>query len=297
MNAVVEMKQPSLVADAGRMSVAEIMQHAITVQEVMRAIMKPDIHYGKIPGTDKPTLLKPGAEVLCMTFRVADEYQVEDLSDAQCIRYRVVCRGVHQSTGVVLGSGMGEASTSEEKYRWRKAVCREEYDATPANMRRVKFGKKSGGFYTTEQVRTEDADLANTALKMACKRAKIAMVLNVTAASDMFSQDLEDLDDVLREHLTHGEKPDLTPMRDKWLSAAADATSKDELTAVWQAGLAEIRPTKDMTLYEAFKDAVGKRGQEIQSLAAKAAEKPAAEQPAAPAADPAPKTETEGEQK
>ena len=53
--------------------------------------------------------------------------------------------------------------------------------------------------YTVQQVRTESADLANTVLKMACKRAKIAMVLNVTAASDMFGQDLEDLDAALRE--------------------------------------------------------------------------------------------------
>ena len=193
MNAVVEIK-PGIVPTAGRLSVTEVTQHAIAVQEVMKAVMKPNVHYGVIPGTDKPTLYKAGAELLCMTFRVADEYRIEEIGSADTIRYRVTCIGRHQVTGVELGSGMGECSTSEEKYRWRKAVCAAEFDETPANMRRIKYIK--GGNVKLSQVRTEPADLANTVLKMACKRAKMAMVLNVTAASDCFAQDLEDLDDV-----------------------------------------------------------------------------------------------------
>lgn len=178
------------------MAVADIISHVALVQEVMRAVMKPDVHYGVIPGTDKPTLYKQGAEVLCMAFRVADSYQVEDLSTADVVRYRVTCTGVHQMNGLVLGTGMGEASSGEEKYKWRKAWD-EEFDATPANLRRIKSGK-----YKTKQVRTEPADLANTILKMANKRAKIAMTINVTACGDMFGQDLEDMDEALRDHLT-----------------------------------------------------------------------------------------------
>jgi hypothetical protein len=137
-----------------------------------------------------------------MSFRIADSYLVEDLSTPDMIRYRVTCTGSHQLSGTVLGSGLGEASSSEEKYKWRKAVCDEEWDETPAHLRRNKYAKaKGGGFYMQKQVRTEPADLANTVLKMANKRAKIAMVLNVTAASDMFSQDLEDMDEALRDHL------------------------------------------------------------------------------------------------
>lgn len=208
MNAVVELKQGALAAPSGRMAVADIIQHVAVVQEVMRAVMKPDVHYGKIPGAgDKPTLLKAGAEVLCMVFRIADSYEVTDLSTADCIRYRVNCIGTHQTTGIIMGSGLGEASSSEEKYKWRKAVCHDEWEETPANMRRVKHARGKGGTtYKMEQVRTEPADLANTILKMANKRAKMAMVLNVTAASDCFSQDLEDMDEALRDHLArHGE--------------------------------------------------------------------------------------------
>jgi hypothetical protein len=209
MNAVVEMKPMGALAaqSQGRMAVADIIQHVAVVQEVMRAVMKPDIHYGTIPGTPKPTLYKQGAEVLCMVFRIADSYQIEDLSTADVVRYRVTCTGTHQLNGVTLGTGMGEASSGEEKYKWRKATCKEEFDETPANMRRVKHARGKGGTtYKQEQIRTENADLANTILKMANKRAKIAMTINVTACGDMFGQDLEDMDDALRDHLTrHGE--------------------------------------------------------------------------------------------
>lgn len=258
MNQVVEFKPQQVVQ--GRMSVADVTAHAIAVQEIMRSIMKEGTHFGKIPGTDKPTLLKSGAELLCMTFRVADEYKVDDLSSADCIRYRVTCTGRHQMTGVALGSGMGECSTNEEKYRWRKAVCAEEYEITPSDQRRIKFGRKSGGHYKIEQVRTEWADLANTALKMACKRAKIAMVLNVTAASDMFAQDLEDLDDVLREHIVAQEAETDPALRDEWVAKANAAKDSDSLAEVWKKGVAEINKAKDKCAYDAFKAAVGVRG-------------------------------------
>lgn len=189
------------------MAVAEIISHVALVQEVMRAVMKPDVHYGVIPGTDKNTLLKQGAEVLCMAFRVADSYQVEDLSADGSVRYRVTCIGTHQTTGIVLGSGMGEASSGEAKYKWIKAY-QEEWDATPEHLRRKKYGwdKQKRQKYEVLQVRTEPADLANTILKMANKRAKIAMTINVTACGDMFGQDLEDMEETLRDHLTrHGE--------------------------------------------------------------------------------------------
>lgn len=202
MNAIVDIPQRGIVQSSGRLSAAEVVQHAMVVQDVMRAVMKPELHYGKIPGTDKPTLFQPGADVLCMTFRIAPEFSIEDLSTADMVRYRVTCRGVHQLSGVTLGSCVGEASSGEEKYKWRRSVNDKEFEATPAALRRIKYGKS----WETKQVRTEPADVANTVLKMAEKRAKIGMVLNVTAASDMFGQDLEDLDAALRDSLVGGDQ-------------------------------------------------------------------------------------------
>lgn len=175
-----------------RLTAAEIRANVNLVQEVMQAVMKKDVHYGTIPGTPKPTLYKPGAEVLAATFRIAVSYHVEDLSTADAVRYRVTATGTHQTSGTVMGAGMGECSSGEEKYKWRKAYD-EEFNATPEDKKRIKYGK-----YTANQVRTEPADLANTVLKMACKRAQVAMTLNVTAASDIFTQDIEDLPEELR---------------------------------------------------------------------------------------------------
>lgn len=170
------------------------------IQKVMRAVMKDGTHYGKIPGAgDKKTLFKPGAEVLCATFRIAPSYRIEDLSDGDSVRYRVTCVATHQGTQIVLGEGVGEASTNEEKYRWRNAVCDEEFDETPDDRRRAKWQRGNNGAYQRRMVRTNHADVANTVLKMAAKRAQVAMTLNVTAASDIFTQDLEDMPEELRE--------------------------------------------------------------------------------------------------
>lgn len=241
-NAVAEIKTGALAAQStGRMAVADIISHVATVQEVMRAVMKKDVHFGVIPGTDKPTLLKPGAEVLCMAFRIADSYQVEDLSEGNTVRYRVTCIGTHQTTGTTLGTGMGEASSGEEKYKWRKAWD-DEFDATPENLRRIKKGK-----YTTKQVRTEPADLANTILKMANKRAKMAMVLNVTAASDCFTQDLEDMDEAMRDHLARQETSAGAPAAPTVLPAYTDENFQKNLP-VWRGLIESGKKTADQVI-------------------------------------------------
>jgi hypothetical protein len=208
MNEVIERKGSGIAVSqsSGRMAVSEVLGAVKLVQEVMQNIMKVDVHYGKIPGTPKPTLLKPGAELLCMAFRIAPSYRVEDLSTEDKSRYRVTCTGTHQTTGYALGDGMGTASSGEAKYKWRKSF-KDEFEATLPHLRREHKGKDrdTGREYSVFQVRTEPDDLENTILKMANKRALVAMVLNVTAASDMFTQDLEDLEGAMREQVARGE--------------------------------------------------------------------------------------------
>lgn len=181
-------------------SAASIRGHVNLIQEVMQAVMKEGTHYGKIPGTPKPSLWKPGAEVLAATFHIAPSYRVEDLSGADFVRYRVSCTGTHQASGTVMGEGMGECSSLEEKYKWRKSSSNREFDNTPEERKRIKYGydRDARKEYEIKQVRAESADQANTILKMACKRAQVAMTLNVVAASDIFTQDIEDLPPELR---------------------------------------------------------------------------------------------------
>ncbi len=176
----------------------EIKAQVNRIQQVMKAVMKRDTHYGVIPGTQKPTLYKAGAEVLLSTFRISVEPEIDDLSTGDAIRYRIRALGRHQTTSIVMGIGVGECSSGEEKYKWRDAVCDEEFNDTDEDRRRVKYQRQNNGFRRRYQVRTEPADIANTVLKMAKKRAQIDMTLTALAASDIFTQDLEDMPENLR---------------------------------------------------------------------------------------------------
>lgn len=203
--------RPTAIVDRGaNLATTEVIARTHQIREVMEKVMKRDVHYGVIPGTQKPTMYQPGADVLAVTFRIAPKVDaVEDLSTGDNVRYRVRVQGVHQITGEMLAEGVGECSSDEEKYRWRRPVVDDEWKEAPEDRRREKWAKGQGGkAYKQKQIRTSPADVANTVLKMAVKRAKIAMILNATAASDVFAQDLEDLSDELRESLAH---EDATP--------------------------------------------------------------------------------------
>lgn len=172
----------------------DIRANVNLIQEVMQGVMKKDVHYGIIPGCKKPSLYKPGSEKILSTFRLAVEPIVEDISGDDEARFRVTTRITHIPTGSFVGSGIGECSSNEEKYKWRKAVCIQEYEETPEDRKREKWVKPyQKSEYQIKQVRANHADVANTILKMAKKRAQIDATLTATAASDVFDQDIEDL--------------------------------------------------------------------------------------------------------
>ena len=174
--------------------IEEIKTQIKTIQKVMKEVMKEKEHFGVLPGCGKKAvLLKPGAEKIMATFRIAPEFSVEDLSNDDEARYRITCSGIYAPDKTFLGQGLGECSSNEEKYKWRQAICDEEYDDAPDNRKRIKYVKDyRSNVSKIKKIRTESADKANTVLKMAVKRAQVAMVLTVTAASDIFSQDLEE---------------------------------------------------------------------------------------------------------
>ena len=180
-------------SNGGRLTASDVIEQVQRIQQVMEAVMKKDVHYGVIPGTDKPTLYKPGAEKIMLTFRIANDTVVDDLSTHDEIRYRVRQKAIHIESGNVLGEGIGEASSSEEKYKWKKSVNAQEWEEAAADRRREKWFKgKQGADYQVKQIRTNPSDVANTILKMGKKRAIVDMVLTVTAASDIFAQDLDE---------------------------------------------------------------------------------------------------------
>jgi hypothetical protein len=251
----------ALATDRGLpMTAVEVRAHVNLIQEVMKAVMQEGTHYGVIPGTKKPTLYKAGAEVLAATFRIAFDYQIEDLSTPGMIRYRVKCVGSHQGTGITLGAGMGECSTLEEKYRWEKASAAQ-YEATPENMRRIKYY----GENAVKQVQSDPWDAGNTALKMACKRAQIAATLNITAASDIFTQDLEDLPEHLRgtdeeraEKRKAQEEAEVAAKKrlEEALEALKGATTLDAVKTLYRERLQGFIDADDRTGADAWKAAV-----------------------------------------
>ncbi|MFH2075231.1 MAG: hypothetical protein ABIJ57_07785 [Pseudomonadota bacterium] len=209
------------------MTAADIRAGVQLIQEVMAATMIKDIHYGTIPGTPKPTLYKAGSEKILTTFRIAAyPKEIDDLSTHDEARYRVKVHGIHQPTGMLIGVGIGECSSMEEKYKWRKPVCPEEFDEATENRRRVKWNKGNPP-YQVKQIRTQPADVANTILKMAKKRAQIDMTLTATAASDVFDQDLEDLPEGIAGDDTT--KPPLSSTVKKKEKSAKEKTVNDTL--------------------------------------------------------------------
>lgn len=194
MNQVVKF-QPAVEAYGSRsLTAADVRAHVNLMQDVMIEVMRDGTHYGTIPGTKSKSLYKAGAEKLMATFRLAAKPEVEDLSSNGEIAYRVTVN-LLSTDGTFVGAGIGECSSNEDKYAWRGSICDEEFDATPENRRRIKFSKYQGRVEKKKQVRTNPADVANTILKMAKKRAQVDAVITATAASDIFTQDIEDLPD------------------------------------------------------------------------------------------------------
>jgi len=213
------------VSEEKPMTAVEVKAQVHLIQEVMKAVMQDGQHYGKIPGAgDKPTLLKPGAEKIMATFRLSVDPEVEDLSKEDQIRYRIKCKLVWPS-GRYAGAGVGEASTDEEKYKWRAIISEAEWNNTPENLKRVKY-RRDG---EVKQIRTNPADIANTVLKMAKKRALVDAVLTVTAASDIFTQDLEDMPEELiqkKPPLKEPEKKNGQPATEKTITVIEDVATQ-----------------------------------------------------------------------
>lgn len=218
---------------AYELSVRDMVEQVAKIQEVMSAVMVEsdpekgiEGHYGKIPGTPKPTLLKAGAEKLCLLFRLAPEFESVESWDGDHLTVKSRCTLVHVPTGERRGSGEAYCSTKESRYAWRtgKRACPACGSTTIFKSKYPPRGRPKSdpcGWWcsptkggcgaefdhdapsvlaqNTERVANPDLpDQYNTVLKMANKRSLVAAVLVVTAASDIFTQDIEELPDFER---------------------------------------------------------------------------------------------------
>jgi hypothetical protein len=228
------------------------MQRYQDQKDFIESIMHDKVDYGIIPGTEKNTLLKPGAEKLCWFFGLRPVFRdiehVEDWTGAThgepFFYYRVQCELM--SHGEIMAAADGSANSWEKKHRYRwvneadipphldksklktrggrtseftfavnKAETSGQYgkpveywkrftDAiNSGNATPVKRKTKSGNEMDAWEIDTtlycipneEVADLVNTILKMAQKRALVAATLIGANASEWFTQDMEDFID------------------------------------------------------------------------------------------------------
>lgn len=192
------------------------MQAINRFQQIVRKTMIVDLDYGIIPGTQKPTLLKPGAEKIAKLLGLSDQYEILDKAEdwhEPLFRYLIKCRLIHLATGSVISEGLGECNSMEGKYRWRESKRKCPVCGAEAIIKgKEQYGggwlcfKKTGGCgakwedgepeiegQTIGRVENDDIySQVNTILKMAKKRALVDAALSAGRLSDIFTQDMED---------------------------------------------------------------------------------------------------------
>jgi len=140
--------------------VARTMDKIHAFQTVIQQAVKPGHDIGIIPGTNKPTLLKPGAEKIVMMMGLSSRYEIMDkVEDYEkgFFSYNIRCTLSRQ--GFDICEGVGNCNSRESKY-----------------------------------IKADPYSIANTILKMAKKRAYVDAALSVASLSDIFTQDLEDME-------------------------------------------------------------------------------------------------------
>lgn len=188
----------------------EIQQRIQELQQFVKGYMVKDEDYGTIPGTQKPTLYKPGAEKLCDVYGFIKEFAIVDrIEDWDKGRFTYTVKAILRSkrTGLVEAEGLGQCNSMEAKYRWNWVwpdKVPTQYDKSQLVSKKVKGGK-----VTLYRIPNDDPySQVNTILKMAKKRALVDAVLSATRSSGLFTQDLEDL---RANGLLHDEEPDPSP--------------------------------------------------------------------------------------
>lgn len=120
-------------------------------------------HGAAFPGSTKTSLLKPGAEKILMLLGLTSEYEIiEKIQDYEEGFFAYTIRCVLTKGGQVITNGLGHCNSKEKKY---------------------------------DSDKQDKYMLGNTCLKMAKKRAQVDAALTVGSLSNIFTQDLEDMQD------------------------------------------------------------------------------------------------------
>ena len=138
--------------------------------------------YGIIPGTKKRCLLKPGAEKLLRLFGLGARFRQTDKEvdrHANFALYTYRCEVYVMQTGRVVAECEGTTNSQEKKYKDRTVWFKNERGQSESRIEE-----------------TPIYDVINTLQKMAQKRALIGATLLATGASEYFTQDVLDPEDL-----------------------------------------------------------------------------------------------------
>ena len=146
------------------MTTAQAVALVAAVEDAKRTVMRVGTDYMRIPGTPRPSLLKPGAERLAQLFGLTHTMSAPVVeTDADGRPHRVTIRCDVTRHGETVAASWGSADYDESRF------------TAPATDKHAAYRAPW-----------------NTLLKMADKRAFVGAILKATASSGLFTQDVED---------------------------------------------------------------------------------------------------------
>jgi uncharacterized protein with PIN domain len=166
---------------------ADILAAQNELRALIASNLRDGVDYGTIPGTDKPTLLKPGAEKINRAFGVVAEFVEEEaeVDHAREIAWRKE-KKVYRD-----GSWTGDYTVKEGV---ALGLYRYKYKCVLIHQSGTKVGEGVGVASSLEAKYIENPrDSENTIAKMAQKRAYICATLLAHGLSEQFTQDVEDM--------------------------------------------------------------------------------------------------------
>jgi hypothetical protein len=174
-------------------SVRKLEDRLKALQYLLKKVLVEGEDYGIIPGTNKNTLYRSGAEKIACVFEFRPSFEYKDLSTSGECHYIVTCT-LRGPDGSFVGDAHGEWSSAESNNAWRKANSEEEFEDAPEDERRIVHKKaKGGGTYEVQQIIVSRADAAIKGMAMAEKRAFVRAVRTASCASSIFTSEIEDL--------------------------------------------------------------------------------------------------------
>lgn len=172
------------------------------IRQVTREVLQEGTDYDTIPGTQKPTLLKPGAENMLRFFGLGHRIELnESVKDWESgffyFSYKVtVFKLIGEGEEFVLSECEGSANSKESRYadRWVPQWRLKDHGIDDPSGLESRDRENDRGPYKEYKVKNKDIfSLVNTLQKMAIKRALVGAALQATGASGLFTQDLEDM--------------------------------------------------------------------------------------------------------